>query len=157
MIEPMSGNVLLGYARLNIPDGLWHFYNDPWEVSHFEEPVVSGVGDDVDISLALFDKSANKLKLAVARRADVAGDGKLHIANAVSREPWKFICDGGEICHGAENEVQMVGPVRADVTGRKSFSSFRRDSTIIAQWSSLPARTWQNERCLAIWPAGRRF
>ena len=64
MIEPMSGNALLGYARLNIPDGLWHFYNDPWEASHFEEPAVSRVGDDVDISLALFDKSANRLKLA---------------------------------------------------------------------------------------------
>jgi hypothetical protein len=124
MIEPMSGNVLLGYARLNIPDGLWHFYNDPWEVSHFEEPAVTRVSDDVDISLALFDKSANKLKLAVARRADVAGDGKLHIANAVSRGPWKFICDGGEICHGAENEVQMVGPVRADVTGQEIVFEF---------------------------------
>src|SRR5215831_3714909 len=27
--EPMSGNALLGYARLDIPDGLWHLYNEP--------------------------------------------------------------------------------------------------------------------------------
>ena len=140
MIEPMSGNVLLGYARLNIPDGLWHFYNDPWEASHFEEPAVSRVGDDVDISLALFDKSANKLKLAVARRADVAGGGKLHIANAVSRGPWKFICDGGEICHGAENEVRMVGSVRADVTGQEIVFEFPRgfDNNCVVEFSPGP-------------------
>src|SRR5205823_10116466 len=26
-MEPLSGNVLLGYARLNVPDGLWGLYN----------------------------------------------------------------------------------------------------------------------------------
>jgi phage tail sheath protein FI len=25
--EPMTGNVLLGYARLNVEDGLWKFFN----------------------------------------------------------------------------------------------------------------------------------
>jgi hypothetical protein len=86
----------------------------------------------------LFDKSANKLKLAVARRADVAGGGKLHIANAVSRGPWKFICDGGEICHGAENEVRMVGSVRADVTGQEIVFEFPRgfDNNCVVEFSS---------------------
>jgi hypothetical protein len=52
LLEPMSGNVLLGYARLNIPDGLWHFYNDAWSNSRFKEPAIIEVGSDIDISQA---------------------------------------------------------------------------------------------------------
>src|SRR5215475_295851 len=55
LVEPMSGNVLLGYARLNIPDGLWHLYNEPWKSAHFEDPAIVAVGSDVDVSRAIFD------------------------------------------------------------------------------------------------------
>ncbi len=37
-IEPMTGNVLLGYARLNVPDGLWGLYNRPWGPEHHTNP-----------------------------------------------------------------------------------------------------------------------
>lgn len=29
LVEPHTGNVLLGYARLNVPDRLWDLYNRP--------------------------------------------------------------------------------------------------------------------------------
>lgn len=31
MVDPITGNVLLGSARLNLPDGLWTLYNVPWQ------------------------------------------------------------------------------------------------------------------------------
>ena len=43
MMEPLTGNALLGYARLNVPDGLWKLYNVPWTESHFAEPALSEV------------------------------------------------------------------------------------------------------------------
>lgn len=51
-IEPMSGNVTLGYARLNVPDGLWGLYNTPWPQDHFRQPALTGVARDVEVSQA---------------------------------------------------------------------------------------------------------
>lgn len=51
-IEPMSGNVTLGYARLNVPDGLWGLYNTPWPQDHFAQPALTHVARDVDVSQA---------------------------------------------------------------------------------------------------------
>jgi hypothetical protein len=51
-IEPMSGNVLLGYARLNVPDGLWGLYNRPWGPEHHAEPALVEVERDVEVSRA---------------------------------------------------------------------------------------------------------
>jgi hypothetical protein len=51
-IEPMTGNVLLGYARLNVPDGLHELYQHPWGPEHFAEPALTQVGRDVEVSRA---------------------------------------------------------------------------------------------------------
>lgn len=51
-VEPMTGNVLLGYARLNVPDGLWGLYNRPWEPGHFTEPALTSVDQNVEVSRA---------------------------------------------------------------------------------------------------------
>ncbi|MFJ8819440.1 linalool dehydratase/isomerase domain-containing protein [Amycolatopsis thermoflava] len=51
-IEPMSGNVLLGYARLNVPDGLHGLYQNPWPDGHFTEPAIVAVDRNVDVSRA---------------------------------------------------------------------------------------------------------
>jgi hypothetical protein len=37
-IEPMSGNVVLGYARLNVADGLRDIYQRPWAPEHHTAP-----------------------------------------------------------------------------------------------------------------------
>jgi hypothetical protein len=51
-IEPMTGNVLLGYARLDVPDGLHELYQHPWGPEHFAEPALTEVGRDVEVSRA---------------------------------------------------------------------------------------------------------
>lgn len=52
LIEPMTGNVLLGYARLNVADGLWGLYNRPWDAAHHAEPALVEVERDVEVSRA---------------------------------------------------------------------------------------------------------
>lgn len=51
-IEPMSGNVTLGYARLNVPDGLWGLYNIPWPEDHFKQPALTQVARNVQVTQA---------------------------------------------------------------------------------------------------------
>lgn len=80
-IEPMTGNVLLGYSRLNLPDGLWGLYNEPFSPSHFAEPLLTDVADDVDVTRAWFDPNGGHLHLTVTRTGR-SGDGVLGVRNA---------------------------------------------------------------------------
>ena len=51
-MEPLTGNVLLGYARLNVPDGLWGLYNEPWGPEQHALPAIVEVERDVEVSRA---------------------------------------------------------------------------------------------------------
>jgi hypothetical protein len=99
MIEPMSGNVLVGYARLNVPDGLWRFYNEPWDASRFAEPALTHVSDDLDVSKAWFDVVANRLEFSLDGRG-VTSDGAVVLGNLRSRGCWSLLRDGTEIARG---------------------------------------------------------
>jgi Linalool dehydratase/isomerase len=97
LLDPMSGNVLLGYARLNVPDGLHHFYNGPWSASHFNEPCLAEVSPHLDVGQAVFDEAARTLRFQLQRNAAASGDGMVKLANVASREPWVLHCDGEEL------------------------------------------------------------
>jgi len=117
LVEPMSGNVLLGYARLNRPDGLWHLYNEPWEPVHFAEPAIVAVGSDIDVSRAVFEPEAGWLNFAVARRRDISGDGTVRIGRALARGPWSLMGGGAEMARGTASDVQLAGAVRVERDG----------------------------------------
>ena len=128
VIEPMSGNVLMGYARLNIPDGFWHFYNEPWDRAHFTEPAIEEVGADIDVSRAVFDRGTGMLSLSIGRRDDVGGDGTVRLANVLSRGGWSLSCDGQELGHWSADGLEFGGPVQAEIAGNDSWFAFRRVS-----------------------------
>ena len=54
LVEPHTGNVLLGYARLNVPDGLWRLYNQPLPDAFFSDPALVDVDEGVTVSRAFF-------------------------------------------------------------------------------------------------------
>jgi hypothetical protein len=76
-IEPMSGNVLLGYARLNVPDGLWGIYNEPWTGAHHREPALIAVDRDVEVSRA--EVVDGVLHARLRRDRSVPGDGTVTV------------------------------------------------------------------------------
>lgn len=117
MMEPMSGNVLLGYARLNIPDGLWHFYNEPWGPAHFREPALTAVASDIDVTRAEFDAAGNRLMFALARRADIRGGGEVRIARAASRGAWSLKADGHDLARGTGDAAVSAGAVASVIDG----------------------------------------
>lgn len=76
-VEPMTGNVLLGYAGLNVPDGLWGIYNRPWGPEHFTEPALVAVDRDIEVSRA--EVVGGVLHARLRRIDDVPGDGTVTI------------------------------------------------------------------------------
>jgi hypothetical protein len=101
-IEPLTGNVLLGYARLNVPDGLWGLYNSPWGPEHHEEPALTAVDRDVEVSRA--EVVDGVLHARLHRRVRPAGEGRVRISRVVGRGPWRVLVDGAELA-----EVTTIG------------------------------------------------
>jgi hypothetical protein len=135
LIEPMSGNVLLGYARLNVPDGLWGLYNDPWNRSRFLEPAITAVAEDIDVARAFFDPVSNQLKFSISRLDDILGDGTVRIGNAIGRGSWALLCQGSEVAHGSGQSVQLSGAIEVEADGEDMLLHFPRgfsSSCIIA-------------------------
>jgi hypothetical protein len=78
-IEPMSGNVLLGYARLNVPDGLWAIYNRPWGADHHAQSALVEVDRDVEVSRA--EVIDGVLHARLRRDRSVPGNGTVTLGN----------------------------------------------------------------------------
>ena len=87
-LEPLSGNVLLGYARLNVPDGMWKLYNEPWKPGHFTDPALTIVADDIAVSQARFNPSSGTLVFRVQRHGERHGDGSIILGNVAERQHW---------------------------------------------------------------------
>jgi hypothetical protein len=116
-IEPMSGNVLLGYARLNVPDGLWKFYNEPWDAARFARPALTRVSDDLDVSKAWFDPATRRLEFSLDGRG-VASDGEVVLGNVRSRGRWTLHRNGTEIAYGvADSTVATSGQIDLQPSG----------------------------------------
>lgn len=92
-IEPMSGNVLLGYARLNVPDGLWGLYQQPWGPEHFTEPALVAVDRAVDVSRAEVVDGVLHARLRV--NPDVDGGSTVTIGRLPAR--WRLTVDGNPL------------------------------------------------------------
>jgi hypothetical protein len=90
LVEPMTGNVLLGYARLNVPDGLWGLYNEPWSPDRFLEPMLVAIGDNVDVGRAVFDPETRALHFSLRCRGGDAATNTAVIGNLPDDGSWKI-------------------------------------------------------------------
>jgi hypothetical protein len=107
----MSGNVLLGYARLNIPDGLHGLYSSPWDKARFAEPCLSFVSDDIDVSRAVFDANAHELQFRLQRNPAGAGDGVVKLSNMGSRGSWTLRGEGNELASFAGEKLVIANEI----------------------------------------------
>lgn len=103
-IDPITGNVLLGYARLNVANGLWGIYNEPWGHEHFVEPALTVVDRDIEVSRA---EVVDGVLHARLRRVDgVPGDGTVTIGRVAAGA--RLTLDGTEIPTTADDVVVQV-------------------------------------------------
>jgi len=103
-IEPMTGNVLLGYARLNVSDGLWGLYNRPWGPEHFTEPALTVVDRDVEVSRA--EVVDGVLHARMRRIGEVPGEGTVTVGRVPDGA--RLVLDGTDI---ATTAGEVVVPV----------------------------------------------
>ncbi len=113
-VEPITGNALMAYAALNVPDGMWGLYNHPWTAAHFREPLITEVSDNVDVLAARYDRDAGTLAFTLAPRADRSGQVRLTIANLSAR--WHLQGAGEFVARdgigGLELEFALTGRTR---------------------------------------------
>ncbi|WP_133251041.1 linalool dehydratase/isomerase domain-containing protein [Mycobacterium montefiorense] len=101
LMEPLTGNVLLGYARLNVPDGIWKLYNQPWGTAHFAEPALTVVAGDISVSQARFTPASGILKFRIQRHGERRGDGFVVLGNVADQAPWSLRENGADVTGGA--------------------------------------------------------
>ncbi|MBP1881852.1 hypothetical protein [Sinorhizobium mexicanum] len=131
LVEPQTGNVLLGYSRLNVADGLWKLYNEPWSKERFKQPAFREAADDIDVSVAFYDAADRTLHLAMGRSRDRKGTGRVGLGPVPSEARWALGCDGVEVALGRGNEILSSafdtlsasdGMIRFDCAGGPSRS-----------------------------------
>ena len=104
LVEPHTGNVLLAYARLNAPDGLFHLYNDPLDVEFFSTPALAEVGSDIDLHSAFFRDNALKFRMSLRGQ----GSGEVVIGRIARYGAWELECDGKVIARGQGDRLEST-------------------------------------------------
>ncbi|MGO2111614.1 MAG: hypothetical protein ACTH31_08380 [Pseudoclavibacter sp.] len=114
LVDPIAGNVLLGYARLNVPDGLWTLYNTPWPESHWADPAIVEIDPTLDLRQAHYDEVTATLTIETF---GVRSGAHLTIAHLPERG-WTIHCDG-HVCkpgHGGPVGVELLQPGEVRLT-----------------------------------------
>ncbi|MFE4627270.1 hypothetical protein [Streptomyces mirabilis] len=70
-------------------------YNQPWERTHFDEPALTGVDRNVDISRA--EVVEGVLHTRLHRTKEVPGEGTVAISRIVGRGRWTAFVDGQHV------------------------------------------------------------
>jgi hypothetical protein len=109
VMEPLTGNALLAYARLNVADGLWGLYNRPWDRTHFEQPALTEVAANVEVSRAWFDVETQSLVFTVRCSSDRSGDATIIIGNTEKRGSWTLFCEDRAIASGDDHTITNHG------------------------------------------------
>ena len=100
LMEPMCGNVLMGYASLNVPDGLWMLYNVPINAEERHQPALTEVGEGVDVLQARFDASAQQLHLTLRRCAASRRGFDIVVSRIADRGRWTLSLNGHLVAEG---------------------------------------------------------
>lgn len=108
-MDTLTGNALLGYARLNVRDGLKALYQRPWSPEQFAEPKVEAV-TGCELATAAYDTVLRRLAVRLApthgscRRDAVIGfDLNGHDG------PWRLYRDGRLVASSNEPAAGAVG------------------------------------------------
>ncbi len=143
-VGPVTGNVLVGFARINPKDGLWHVYNHPWDESHFAEPYITDVEYlEANVTQAVYDGEKDALIVTLAPGPVKSESTSFTVRQLDSAKTYSLIRDGkvlGEIRRNSgtalpDTEWQGDGSLRI-TTGLRESHSF----ALKAQSSSVAAR-----------------
>ncbi|WP_374469656.1 hypothetical protein [Phenylobacterium sp.] len=92
-VEPLTGNVLLGYARINVPHGLRALYERPSLSAGANEPHIASMSATVDILRAWWDSARDLLAISV-QPSEGATQLRVDLAGFHRERPWTLLWDG---------------------------------------------------------------
>ncbi|MDQ0745831.1 hypothetical protein QF034_000062 [Streptomyces africanus] len=118
-MDPLTGNSMLGYAWLNVSDGLWALYNKPWQADNFAEPRLTGMEGALDVRRAFYDRDSRTLLLGLRSREAAGVDARLHVTGVPGGRDWTLYRDGAAIRTGTadtEGTLRIALPVEGETT-----------------------------------------
>ena len=131
-VGPVTGNVLVGFARINPKDGLWEIYNRPWEKSHFAEPYITDVEYlEANVTQAVYDPEKEALIVTLTPGPVKSESTSFTVRQLDPTKTYSLIKDGEGV--GEVNQSSGTTPPGADwqedgslriVTGLSSPHSF---------------------------------
>jgi hypothetical protein len=141
LVEPMTGNVLLGYASLNVPNGLWRLYNQPWDAAHRTNPALIEVDPGVDVLQAYFDTESRRLNFTLRRCSAGHSRFNIVIGRLHSQGAWALVCNGLVVARGSASQVNSLsGPeVQAMQAGLGVCCPATGPSTFVMQFAAISA------------------
>lgn len=121
-MDALTGNAMLAYARLDVPDGLWKMYTHPWTSEDFRQPHVSQLTGRVDVLRAYYDESLRVLALTYRPVDNTPVDMQMTIATVQPGQAWTLFQDGvlvaksdGSGCELREGAATKVEYIEAEV------------------------------------------
>ncbi len=112
-VGPLTGNALLGFARLNPGQGIWNLYNKvtPTSFSQSGNPeVVDVVYPTVQITQAYYDPALRRLAVGFAPGTDDQGRISFGIRNLSPKGRYLVTMDGAEQVRLEKGKVRTLGP-----------------------------------------------
>ena len=94
-MDPHTGNVLLGYARLNVKDGLRKLFEGPLTDAHFAVPALASLSKGIDVRRASYDAERRMLAITLEPCASRV-EAHLAFDNSVQNGLPEVIHDGGD-------------------------------------------------------------
>lgn len=125
-MDPFSGNAAIGYARLNVEDGMKKIWDEPWTQEQVSsQPWFDGISlaDGVDFSRGLWD-AVRGLFIITMRTWDGSTKVLRPTLKNLSSGSWDIFVDGKhkdkvEVYQGRNVEIEVeVGAVDVDVVAR---------------------------------------
>jgi hypothetical protein len=130
-MDRLTGNAMLAYARLNVPDGLWTLYNKPWTAGHFADPALQRMTPAADVTRAIYDRDEKLLVLTLQPRGAGVSEFSLDIGPVSPAASWVLFRDG------AAAAVSVAGTI----TGTDAIHVTAHDRTIVVKLNAENATT----------------
>lgn len=126
-MDPHTGNVLLGYARLNVPDGLHQLYQGMWTAARKGTPAIVDIEGVTDFETGIYDPIDRALCWTVVPVEGRTGRVTFTIGRLPdSGSDWSLRIDGADVARDGGGRVEIVDrgaeiTIALDILARTEF------------------------------------
>lgn len=128
-VGPVTGNVLIGFSRINPADGLWHIYNRPFESSHFASPHITDVDYlEASVTQAVFDSKKDALIVTLVPGPVASSNVSFTVRQLESAKTYELIKDGKSLGN-ISAEGQLPSGIRWQEDGSLLITTALREQS----------------------------